>query len=174
MWIPWTCHRLTGARDCKSCRLCRKDEKGCASAMPRGKPLENYGVFLIFIQDACHGFKTFAYICPEHSSFKAEAEATRPPTPTTPAKVPVAPRVKPQVDAAGLQGFRRLMAAYGCMLRTTFRMRCITFEVETGWNWNDLEWDEIVLHGYWQEKHMTKYEWMRMIHRDVKQWEVWS
>ena len=148
MWIPWTCHRLTGARDCKSCRLCRKDEKGCwINAV--GKP----------IQDACHGFKT---IC--HWTFKfqsisgisvnayespsAEVEATRPPTPTTslPAKVPVAPRVKPPVDAAGLQGFRRLMAAYGYNMLpvstgTMVRMRFVTCYLKWKlWNWIDLEW----------------------------------
>jgi len=48
-------------------------------------------------------------ISPKEGEATDEVEATRPPTPTTslPAKVPVAPRVKPPVDAAGLQGFRR-------------------------------------------------------------------
>lgn len=167
MWIPWTCHRLTGVeRDCKSCRLCRKDEKGCWIKAV-GKP----------IQDSCHGFKTrhlpwtFKFQSISVNVCSAEVEATRPPTPTTslPAKVPVAPRVKPPVDAAGLQGFRRLMAAYGYNMLPVqwfeWDLLLVTWsgKFETEMIWNNIKWFCMAV----GKKDMTKQERMKMIHTDV-------
>lgn len=147
MWIPWTCHRLTGVeRDCKSCRLCRKDEKGCwINAV--GKP----------IQDSCHGFKTIchwtfkfqsisvnAYESPSlkrlfswgrgHTSSNANHFSAGKGASSTTSEA-----------AGGCGRSSRIPTSHGCIWLqhpgTMVRMRFVTCYLKWKlWNWNDLEW----------------------------------